>query len=134
MQDDEGKIWENQGLGVVTDEDSLRGYESELELWTNMQVEIMDRENPRLGQPDGHSNWPLIRYGYWNTVFLPPKSPYDCYGYNGFPKLGLKHNLALNPRSGGVQIPDGHGIFIRISVPKFGESNTRAMVMEPSIS
>ena len=47
---------------------------------------------------------------------LPLKSLRDCNENGKFLKLGL-NTLKDNPNDGGVQIPDGHGVFEHVSLP-----------------
>ena len=54
--------------------------------------------------------------GVLDTESLPPKSSHDCNENGRFLKLGL-NTIKDNPNDGGVQIPDGHGVFVHVSLP-----------------
>ena len=51
-----------------------------------------------------------------DTESLPPNSSHDCNENGRFLKLGL-NTIKDNPNDGGTQIPDGHGVFVHVSLP-----------------
>ena len=51
-----------------------------------------------------------------DTESLPLKSSHNCNENGRFLKLGL-NTIKNNPNDGGAQIPDGHGVFVHISLP-----------------
>ena len=51
-----------------------------------------------------------------DTESLPLKSSHDCNENGRFLKIRL-NTIKDNSNGGGVQIPNGHGVFVHVSLP-----------------